>query len=222
MDNKEIPILTLLQQIKSESTDPRGMDKDLREQVVEVLFLEGTSPSQIAQLLKVSDKTVRRDIVAIKKRNALSPSVDLARRLIGDLLLRSESHRASLMRLSRGRGGSVGERSQAEYLAWKITEELAKLLQTMGYLPQKPKQVVGDFMHHVNDQNKEKSFEELKEVLDEVLDVAEESGTVTAELKDNVNSLNTRLEKTRIEYEAKKLINEANQKNKEDQNERDI
>lgn len=221
MDNKEIPILTLLQQIKSGSTDPRGMDKDLRQQVEEVLLLEGTSPPQIAQILKVSDKTIRRDIAAIKERNALTPSLELAKKLIGNLIMKAETHRSFLMRLARSREGSIGEKAQAEYLAWKTTDEFMKLLQTMGYLPLKPKEIVGDFFHHVNDQETEKSFEELKGVLNKVMSVAEEAGTVTPELQDSVNTLNSRLEKAKIEYEANKLLNNQNSQRK-DQNEGNI
>ncbi len=222
MNNNERPVLSIIQDIKSGTINPKGLDKEIRKQCVETLMFEGYSVPQIAQVLDRSEKTIKRDIAQIHERNALDPSADFAKRRIGDLLLRSESHRTSLMRLSRGRDGSVGEKSQAEYLAWKITEDVTKLLQTMGYLPLKPKEVVGDFVHHTSGLNSEKSFDELKGVLDEVMKVAEETGTITPELKSNVNALNSRLKKAEIEYEAKKLLNESKQENKEDNDERHI
>jgi hypothetical protein len=136
--------------------------------------------------------------------------------MVGDLLMKAETHKAFLMRLARNPEGSISEKSQSEYLAWKVTEDLVKLLQTMGYMPQKPKEVIGDFTHHMSGLNSEKSFDELKGVLDEVVRVAEETGTITPELKSNVNALNSRLEKAEIEYEAKRLLNEPKQENKED------
>ena len=171
MEHNEKPILSIIQDIKSGIIDPKGLDKEMRKQCVEILMLEGYSVSQIAQVVDRAEKTIRRDIAQIRERNSLNPSVDLAKRLIGDLFMKAETHSLFLMRLARNREGSISEKSQSEYLAWKITDELMKLLQTLGYLPLKPKEIVGDFFHHVNGQETEKSFEELKGVLKKVLSV---------------------------------------------------
>jgi len=81
MDKQEKPILSLLQDIKSGVIDPRDIEKELRQQIVEVLLLEGTMVPQIAQILKVSDKTIRRDTLDIKERNALTQVLSWQNRL---------------------------------------------------------------------------------------------------------------------------------------------
>jgi len=223
MENNERPILTVIQDIKSGSISAKALDKETRMQCVETLMCEGYPVPQIAQVLDRSEKTIRRDIVLVRERNSINPNVDLAKRLIGDLIMKAETHSSFLMRLARSREGSVGERVQAEYLAWKTTDELMKLLQSMGFLPLKPKEVVGDFVHHMTGSQTEKSFEELKGVLGEILSVAEEAETSTPELQKSVDVLSARLEKTKIEYETNKLLSEQKDvQNKEDKNERNI
>ena len=222
MDDNDRPVLKIIQDIKSGTVDPKKLDRDVRKQCVETLMLEGYNVPQIAQIMGCSEKTIRRDIAQIRERNALAPSVDLCKRMVGDLLMKAEAHRVYLMRLARNPEGSISEKSQSEYLAWKVTEDLIKLLQTMGYMPQKPKEVIGDIIHRMANQETEKSFEELKGVLNDVLSVAEEAGTVSPDLKDSVNALKARLEKANIEYEAKKLLNQQESQNKESENGSDI
>ena len=223
MENNERPILSIIQDIKSGSISAKSLDKETRMQCVFALMSESYSTFQISQVLDRSEKTIRRDIYKIREQYFKSVDVSFVRRTIGNLLIKAETHSSFLMRLARGHEGSVGEKAQAEYLSWKTTEELTKLLQTMGLLPLKPKEVVGDFVHHMTGHQTEKSFEDLGKVLDEVLDVAEETETVTPELKQNVNALRSKLEKAKIEYEANKLLIEQNEnQHKEDQNERNI
>lgn len=223
MERDDRPILSIIQKIKTGEIDPKGLLRDVRRQCVEALLFEGYSVAQIAQILSCSEKTVRRDIDILQDQNFAARNANLVNRLIGNLLIKMETHSSFLMRLARGREGSVGERVQAEYLAWKATEEATKLLQTMGILPLKPKEIIGDFSHHMTGSQAEKSFEELGKVLDEVLSVAEETDTVTPELKQNVSALRLKLEKSKIEYEANKLLIENNEtQSKEDQNERNL
>lgn len=221
MENIEKPILSIIQDIKSGLINPQSLDQDIRRQIVEALLFEGYGISQIAQILNKSEKTIRRDVLQIRERNSLNPSPELAKQLIGELHLKSEIHWSSLMRIARSQEGSVGDRIQANYLAWKVVEEKNKLLQTLGYLPLKPKEYIADFIHHIDHNSQEKSYEEIKEVLKEVLTTAEEAGTATPELKQNINILNIKIEKEKINYEACGLLEQQKQLiNKEAHNEK--
>jgi len=205
MDNNERPILSVIQDIKAGVIDPKGLDKEIRKQCVETMMLEGYSVPQIAQVLDRSEKTIKRDIALIREQNSLNPSIDLAKRLIGDLLLKAETHRTFLMRLARNRDSSVGEKAQAEYLAWKTHEEVTKLLQTMGYLPLKPKEVVADFVHHFEG-SEEKSFQDLKEQIVEIEKISGEHGGLSEETNMQLKKLQERIEKAEIEYDINKIV----------------
>ncbi|MDD5044187.1 MAG: hypothetical protein PHH69_05340 [Candidatus Omnitrophica bacterium] len=155
-DRNEIPILSLIQQVKDNTIDPKTLDKELRQACVEVFLVEGYSISGMAQILNRSEKTIHRDIEEIRDRNALSPNAELAKKLIGELLVYSRSHRDHLMRLSRSKEGSISERAQAEYYAARVWLDLTARLQSIGYLPSSPQAFVGDIFCHMDDAQDQK------------------------------------------------------------------
>jgi DeoR/GlpR family transcriptional regulator of sugar metabolism len=65
------------------------------------LVCGGRSVAEIAQILNVSDKTIRRDQDQIRKRNANKPSADYTIEVFGELLQKAKSAHENMMRLSR-------------------------------------------------------------------------------------------------------------------------
>ena len=207
------PILSLLQEIKSGQIDPRDINKDLRQQAIETLLLEGMNISQIAQVLGVSDKTIRRDIAVIKERNALNPSLDLAKQLIGDLKMKAEAHRSHLMRLARSPNAKVGEKCLAEFYAWKVSVELIGKLQSLAYLPLVPHKVAAEIYLHGEDSTN--SLGELKDELTILEKIAEQDGILDEKTKEKILFLKLKIEKAEITYDIEKM----NTNKKEDKNE---
>ncbi|HQO37677.1 MAG TPA: hypothetical protein PK107_02550 [Candidatus Omnitrophota bacterium] len=205
-NEKDQAILDLVRDIQSGVFDPKDLSKELRQSCVEVLLLEGYSIAALAKILGVSDKSIRRDKTEINARNAVSPSFDMAKAYVGELIARTEGSISHLTRLARSKEGSLAERSQAEYLAWKVLEERTKLLQSLGYLPQTPKTVVADFTHHLSGDSDEKSFGEITSILNEVVSVTQESGTLTPQIREMVDGLNARVTKLKLQEEAEKLL----------------
>ena len=91
-DKQDQPLLTLIQQVKDGTVDPKTINKELRQQLVEVFLAEGYAASSMAQILKVSDKTVKRDIATIRERSSLSPSHELAKKLVVNLIVKEETN----------------------------------------------------------------------------------------------------------------------------------
>ena len=209
MDKKEMPILTLLQEIQSGTVDPRDINKEIRQQVVETLTCEGSNVPQVAQILKVSDKTIRRDLFDIKDRNAFSPSVEEAKKLIGDMRMKAEAHRSYLMRLARIQNSSVSERSLAEYYSWKVTKELIEKLQSLGYLPVVPHKIAADIYHH--DEDDAETLGELRDELTVLESIAQKDGILDSGLKDKIEFLRLKIEKAEI---GKNII-DINERNEE-------
>ncbi len=209
MDKKEMPILTLLQEIQSGTVDPRDINKEIRQQVVETLTCEGSNVPQVAQILKVSDKTIRRDLFDIKDRNAFSPSVEEAKKLIGDMRMKAEAHRSYLMRLARIQNSSVSERSLAEYYSWKVTKELIEKLQSLGYLPLVPHKIAADIYHH--DEDDAETLGELRDELTVLESIAQKDGILDSGLKDKIEFLRLKIEKAEI---GKNII-DINERNEE-------
>ena len=217
MDKYNKSSVLLLQEIDSGVTDPALFDKQSRQQCVELLTSEGYTQAPIAEILKCSEKTVSRDLKEIRRRNELSPDIQFAKGFIGDMFKKAMSHHSYLVRLARSKEASIGDKAQAESAAWRVLKELVEKLQSLGYLPSRPQEIVGDFFHHIADQSLEKSFAEARKNLDEVIDIAKKSGTLNPDIEQNVLTLQRRIEKAEIIHETEKLTKEIDE-NKEDKN----
>lgn len=210
-ENKEQPILALIQDIKDGRVAPETIDKDLRQQCVEVFLGEGYTVASIAQIFKKCDKTIRRDIEDIRVRNAITPDIDLAKRTIGEMVVYMHTHRAYLMRLARSKDASLAEKAQAEYLAARVGLELIVKLQTLGFLPLKPQEIVADISHHVTTDN-ESSFGELRTQIVEIERISKESGELTPEMAKELESLKQRIEKAEIQDKVVKISSKKDEK----------
>lgn len=210
MENKDKPILNLIQQLKDKTRDPSTLTQDQRQQVVEVLRLEGYSLSQIAQIVDVCEKTIKRDIGQIRARNSLSPSVEFVKQYVGDLLTRADTHQTRLMRLARDADGSVSERAQAEYLSWRVAREKTEMLQSLGYLPLQPQKIVGNILHHVSAEETENSLEQTEKKIREIESVAKEAGTLDASLVSKLDQCRKKLEEAKLNIEVEKLSQQQN------------
>ncbi len=208
--DSEKPVLVLIQQIRDGLIKPSTLSKEQRQSCVEVLVLEGYTVSQIAQIVDRSEKTIKRDLVDIRARNALNPSPELAKQIIGDLFLRTESHHSRLMRIAGGTEGSPGEKAQAAFLAFRVLKERTELLQSLGYLPQKPQQIVGDIIHHLESDNGN-SLEATRQTILEIETVAKETGTFTPELTATIKSLQQQLDQAQLHQDAQRLLEKQQQ-----------
>lgn len=201
----------LLQEINSGQTDPSLLDKASRQQCVELLIAEGYTQAQIAQIMKCSEKTVYRDTKEIYVRNELSPNAQLAKQLVGDMFKKAMSHHDYLIRVSRMKESSTAEKIQAVFAAWKILKEFVEKFQSLGYLPLRPQEVVGDIFHHI-DESSEKSFDEIRKTISEIEVVTKETGGESPQITQEITQLKTRVEKAQLEYEANKLLKEQSKK----------
>jgi transposase len=205
----EQPAIAIIQQLKDGLLSPKTLVKDQRQRCVEALVLEGYAYSHMAQVFHCSEKTIQRDLVELRARNAAAPpSPELAKQLIGDYLSKTEAHHAHLMRLARTKEASVAERAQAEALAAKVLTDRFDRLQSLGYLPQRPQQVMGDFIHRVEGEGgAELTLEGTEQILTEIETVGQETG-LEPQVAEQVTVLRQRLEQAKIHQEAQRLLTE--------------
>jgi len=209
----EKPLLTLIQEIKDGRVSADTIDKELRQQCVEICIAEGYSIASIAQIFNKCEKTIKRDVESIRDRNALTPDIELAKRLIGEMVNYARIHRDHLMRLARYKDTSVSEKAQAEYYAHRVEMEMVDKLQTLGYLPLKPKTIVGDFTHTLI--SDDKALVELRLQLSEVEKLAVEEGSVNPEIDNEIRRIKARIEQAEIE---KDILKVQDQQKKEETN----
>jgi len=169
-----------------------------------------------------SEKTVSRDLADIRARNAITPDINLAKQIIGDMFQKAMVHHKHLMRLARNPEVTNGEKTQSEFLAWRVLKEVVEKMQTLGYLPLKPQEFVEDIFHHVTDGDEEKGIVEAKSMLNEIERATKEAGTFDPETEEKIKVLKMKIERAEINEGINRLKNNKNNLNdiKEVQNEK--
>ncbi len=162
-NHDEKPVLKILRDIQEGIIKGEELSADIRQDCVEHMWISmGYQVEEIAGILNVSGRTIKRDKTEIKKRNAQKPSADYALETIGELIQKATVAHEHMMKLARSEDGSLQEKAQAGYYVGKLIMLQVKSLQSMGLLPEKAMQIESEVHHH---QEEETSVEELKEEL---------------------------------------------------------
>jgi hypothetical protein len=101
---------------------------------VEFLLLEGLPQGAIAQFLKKSDRTIRRDVEDVRKSYKITKNVIMTSNILADFIFNAKVHQAHFMRLARSNGASASEKTKAEAEAWKVGKEVLQELSYIGLL----------------------------------------------------------------------------------------
>jgi transposase len=144
------PLLKIIQSLRDGLISGKLLDKEVRQDVVDFLRLEGTSVAEIAQVLGLSDKTIKRDIKDAKEKNALKFKSAFVTEMVGELVRKGAQHWQSLKSFARNQSATINEKILAEKAAWDVELGLCHELRELGYLPSAPKAIVGQFSHQVN------------------------------------------------------------------------
>jgi len=193
------PIIGMIQKIKDNTLDPKTLTIDERQCCVELLLGEGTSVPAMAQLLKRSEKTLKRDIAEIISRNRLSPDMNLRDKITSELVMFSRIHRDHLMKLARSKEAAVSERSQAEIGAARVFLDMVSELQDLGYLPRVAQGVVGTILHV---DGKISDLDELTRQIIDIEKITDGDIQVDDGIKKDLTQMKTVLEKIRSSEES--------------------
>ena len=207
VNKEEIPVYKILKQIKDGVLQAKELSKEMRQDCVEVLTLEGYSVPSIAQLLDRSEKTIKRDLEDIWQRNSKRPTPEIALSLIAELIEKSKSQAAHLMRLSRSNEGDVQERINAERLAWEIQNQTVERLQSLGYMPTAAQKIVGDVYHHDSEEEAPKTLAQMREDLLQIEKIAEETGSLDEKTKQGITLLKLKIDQAEIAQGIAQLVN---------------
>jgi hypothetical protein len=118
-----------------------------RRRCVEHLSAEGYVVPEIAEILKLSERTIARDREAIRAANSVARDPKLLGEMVGYLLRQAESSIARMKRLGRDRETPPEVRLNAERGCWTIAREAAQTLQSLGYLPTAQQAIAAELTH---------------------------------------------------------------------------
>ena len=136
------PVLTLIHQIKENRIDPAVLSTEDRRRCVDVLWGEGYTVAETAQILKRGERTIYRDRLDLRAACALHVHPQFAPQMAGELMRQAEGSAARLRRIAREPNASAMERCMVENFAFKVGIDMISKLQSMGYLPRGPTNVV--------------------------------------------------------------------------------
>ena len=216
-NNNEKPALKILQELKDGHIYAQDLSRDMLIDCTEILAIEGYSKASIGQILNKSQKSISRYLHEIWDRNAKRPSPESALRVIGELIQKSRAQQDHLSRLARSQEGSLQERVQAAYYAFKIHDGTIARLQALGFLPAVPQKLIGDVYHHEGEETK--TLSQLKEELLSTMKLAEDEGVLDQVMKEKIKLLNLKIDKAEIAEDIVNLDNNNRPNEKEEENE---
>jgi predicted DNA-binding transcriptional regulator YafY len=139
--------LALLQGIRNGSIDPKYLPPDERRPLVFFLTAEGQSSAEIAHLFKRSDRTIERDIKALREEIAITKDPKLVEQMAGRLMCETELSIQRLRKVQRDKDASPADKIEAERTSNQIICQLIKTMQSLGYLPTTAQKIEADLTH---------------------------------------------------------------------------
>ena len=168
-------ILHTLRDIKSGVLSAKALLPEDRMAVVAHLMAEGYSVVEMAEILKVHERTVQRDKKLIRSQNALHASPTLPAEIAGQLMQEAETAAAQIRRALRDKDASVSDRVQGYRAVWLTYTECVDTLQRLGYLPTAPTEVHA--RHSLSVESPAQDALHLKAELARIEEIARSSGS---------------------------------------------
>ncbi len=208
--------LSLLQKIQAGVMDPKCIRPAERRLIVSYLMADGYSTADIAQILKVSDRSIERDKNAVREANAIAADPQLVEQMVGRLVLEADLSIQRIRKAVRDKDTPHSVKVDAEYRCFQIINEMTISLQRLGYLPTATARLQADITHSIG-QVPELSHIELE--YQRLKLISGESQGTDPQLTERFNLLQAKIAKVGLVNELKEVSNLLI--GKEDQNESD-
>jgi hypothetical protein len=143
--------VSLIQGLQSGTIDAKCISAADRRQLVAVLMADGYSTADIAQIMKVSDRSIDRDKHAIRQAHALARDPKLIPQMVGRLVSEAELSVQRMRKVTRDKGVPPAVKVEAEHRCYQVISDLFQNLQRVGYLPTAAQKVEADLVHHAGE-----------------------------------------------------------------------
>lgn len=150
-DGRHRNVFDVLRDIKNGVLDTANLSTDDRRLCVAQLVGEGLSVGEIAQVLRVSTRTITRDRQAIHEQNAIEPDPRLGCLFAGRLAAEYESISARIRRVTRDKETPPAVKIDGEYKCYDMFDRLVQRLQSIGLIPTAAQRVQSDLTHNLGD-----------------------------------------------------------------------
>ncbi|MGP1308774.1 MAG: ECF-type sigma factor [Phycisphaerales bacterium] len=129
------PALALLREIKDGKIRGRALGPEARRDVIGALIMQGGSVPEIALSLGVSDRTVQRDLEALRREHGGRVTADFVMEALGQLKLNTQIRLGKLERIASDPAASHQDKIKAVRASHRTELEYIHRMQTLGALP---------------------------------------------------------------------------------------
>ena len=134
-DHVERSALAILRELKAGRVRAGNLSSEDRQTCVDHLSAEAYSAAEIAEILRVSERTIARDRAALRAHYRLASDPGFGAEFAGNLARQAELAGWRLLRVYREKDAPAFARIAAAGAAWKVQLDLLRALQSLGHLP---------------------------------------------------------------------------------------
>lgn len=167
--------IDLLQKIKAGHTGPTKIRVVDRRLVVEMLMTDGATVPEIAKIMDVSERTVKRDKQGIRAANAIERDPKLVGQMVGRLSTEADTATQRIRRAIRDPRATPAVKVDGEHRCYQIFSDFFRHLQRIGFLPTAVQEIHGDLTHHFAEPP---AFDEIQKEAARIEQIARDVGAV--------------------------------------------
>ncbi len=196
--------LSLLQKIQAGTVDPKCVRTADRRLIVSYLIADGYSTADMAQILKVSDRSIERDKKAIRETNALAADPELVEQMVGRLVCEAELSVQRIRKTARDKGTPQAVKVDAEHRCYQIVSDMVASLQRLGYLPTATPRLQADFTHTIG---QIPDFAQMQAEVQRLRQIAGETQGTDPQLTEQLSQIETQLVKVSLAGQIENISN---------------
>lgn len=214
--NVNKPILSpisLIKQLRDGKISAADLTKESEIACVEYLNGEGLKKCEIAELLKISTRTVYRDLKQIRKENAISLDAEFVAQHVGELKKRCSSAISNLLKIQNEKKCPYKVKVDAIHKTWLIFKEYAQTLQSISYLPNAATEIRASVDHNFGEPP---SFDEITHELSMLKASIKEAGSTDEKITQMISRLEELVLRSSTSNIIKHVKSEIVEENKND------
>jgi len=178
-------VIRLIQSLQRGEVTGKSLSAPDRRKVVEHLTNEGYVVGEIAEVLKISDRTILRDRKEIAASYALQNDPQTVAQMIGRLAQAAEVAVQRLRKIAREKSTPAAVAVEATHRAYQIYSDLTVRLQSLALLPSATHHIQATLTHHAGEvPDYERLDNEVKRVKSTVVEAAANDPKLLAQLQE--------------------------------------
>ncbi len=187
--------LSLLQKIQAGTVDPKCIRPVERRQIVSYLMADGYCTADMAQILKVSDRSIERDKKAIRETNALAADPEMVEQMTGRLVCEANLSIQRIRKAARDKNTPSVVKVDAEHRCYQIVSDMIGSLQRLGYLPIATARLQTNITHNIG---QIPDYSQMQAEVQRLKQIAGETKGTDSQLIEQFNAIEGQLETIKL------------------------